>query len=117
MHYCGNDSKSFFRYYILDYTSLKIYYIKYLCTCICQFVKDCLKLMKYLYHDSNYTQSVLFDILLVVKQMVILLSDAPERMKINIYHNIKNSVPFFYPCHLHSQTILHRHNCTLSHMF
>ena len=40
--------------------------------------------MKYLYHDSNYAQSVLFDILLVVKQMVILLSNAPERMKMCI---------------------------------
>ena len=111
----GSDSKSFFCYYILDYASLKIYYKTY--PCICQFVKDCLKLVKYLYHDSNYAQSVIFDILLVVKQMVILLSNAPERMKINIYHNIKNSVPFFYHCHLHSQTILHHHNCTLSHMF
>ena len=101
----GSDSKSFFCYYILDYASQKIYYKTY--PCICQFVKDCF----------NYAQSVLFDILLVVKQMVILLSNAPERMKINIYHNIKNSVPYFYHCHLCSQTILHHHNCTLSHMF
>ena len=115
MHYCDSDNKPFFHYYILDYTSLKIYYITYLCNC--QFAKDCLKLMKYLYHDSNYAQSVLFDILLVEKQMVILLSNAPERMKINIYHNINNSVPFFYHWHLHSQTILHHHNCTLSRMF
>ena len=89
----GSDSKSFFCYYILDYASLKIYYKTY--PCICQFVKDCLKLVKYLYHDSNNAQSVLFDILLVVKQMAILLSNAPERMKINIYHKSKIQYLFF----------------------
>ena len=59
-----------------------------------------------------------FVILLVPKQMVILSSNAPERMNFNICHNIKYSVPFFYHFFsFGSQTILHRHNCTLSRMF